>query len=578
MADAFLSSPGFSAGTLTWAQFLERFWDPAVEWAGEGRAARFTALEPKGVEGAYFGTFAGLVDFASSQEDAEAAKDVLIPIGAPRKKIEGGETKIGSRHIRHVLQQCARSWSTGGANTGAMTDANVCRMFYGALQSLVYSAGLASWDLKSAGEQHEHMVALVSLLQSFAMLHTRHASWRAITHALVLVPGVNDMIHKRLAQILEGASFGAEAQFEMLETVIRRTQRYERAEGAEEEVGFGAGVFALYALCPHLPGVVAKAQSGILDVSAVAAQLLERFHADGARIRPALVAAKAAPTPRLRNAQALSALTTCSWEGIPLSPAETERLLTWLDTNRDMSLRAPWAAWGLLPAPPTLVVPLRIQRFEIASGATVFSAHVRVKTDTTFDVVGFKGVQWSGFGWSKPGTMTVQAHLLGCAIPAVRDTGWITAAKIANWQLTRGDHLMAKDQPSYALSGQEHALVESVDYGGRHRGGRGGSQGSSRGSSQGSSRSAGVVRTRYEYVEKTPLDIYKPFQVVLTHNSTITLLQDGVPFFQTHGQPLLCLKNVWFECSFEPAPAPVEVAFVDPRIASKRSWASMAKP
>jgi hypothetical protein len=559
MADAFLSSPGFSKGTLSWADFLARFWDPTIEWGGETRAARFTALESKGGEGAYFGTFAGLVDFASSQEAAEVAKEVLIPIGAPLKQIEGGGTKIGSRHMRHILQQCARSWSTGGANTGAMTDDNVCRMFYGALQSLVYSAGLASWNTKSAEAQHEHMVALVSLLQSFTMLHTRHASWRAITHALVLVPGVNDMIHKRLAQILEGAFFGQEPQFEMLETVIRRTQRYERAEGAEEEVGFGAGVFALYALCPHLPGVVSKARSGI-DVSAMAAQLLERFHADGARIRPALVAAKGAATARLRNAQALSALTTHSWEGTPLSTEATERLLAWLDANRDMSLRAPWVAWGYLPQPPVLSVPLRIQRFEIAAGSTVFSAHVRVKSETTFDVVGFKGVQWSGFGWSRPGTMTVQAHVLGEAVPAVGDTRrW--SNKVANWQLTRGDHLMAPDQPSYALSGQEHALVESVDYGGRGRGG---------------GRSGGVVRTRYEYLERPPLDIRKPFQVVLAHNSTITLVQDSVTCFRTTGQPLLCLKNVWFQCSFEATPPPVPT--VDPRITSKRSWASMLKP
>ena len=576
MADAFLSSPGFSKGTLSWAEFLARFWDPTIEWGGETRAARFTGLESKsksnsnsnkGSEGAYFGTFAGLVDFASSQEAAELAKDVLIPIGAPRKQIEGGGTKIGSRHMRHILQQCARSWSTGGANTGAMTDDNVCRMFYGALQSLVYSAGLASWDLKTPEEQHEHMVALVSLLQSFAMLHTRHASWRAITHALVLVPGVNDMIHKRLAQILEGAPFGRESQFEMLETIIRRTQRYERAEGAEEEVGFGAGVFALYALCPHLPGVVSKALSGIEDVSAVAAiadQLLERFHADGARIRPALVAAKEAATPRLRNAQALSALTTCSWEGTPLSPADTDRLLAWLDANRDMSLKAPWVAWGLLPPTPVLSVPLRVQRFEIAAGSTVFSAHVRVKTETAFDVVGFKGVQWSGFGWSRPGTMTVQARVLGEALPAVGDTRrW--SDKVANWQLTRGEHLMAKDQPSYALSGQEHALVERVDYGG---GGRGGGRGGSR--------STGILVRRYEYVDKTPLDIHKPFQVVLAHNLNITLVQDGVTCFRTHGQPLLCLKNVWFECSFEAAAPPVPA--VDPRITSKRSWASMLKP
>lgn len=567
MADAFLSSPGFSKGTLSWAEFLARCWDPTIEWGGETRAARFTGLESKGSEGAYFGTFAGLVDFASSSEAAEAAKDVLIPIGAPLKQIEGGGTKIGSRHIRFILQQCARAWSTGGANTGAMTDDNVCRMFYGALQSLVYSAGLASWDLKTPEEQHEHMVALVSLLQSFTMLHTRHASWRAITHALVLVPGVNDMIHKRLAQILEGAFFGFEAQFEMLETVIRRTQRYERAEGAEEEVGFGAGVFALYTLCPHLPGVVSKAHSGIEDVSAVAAiadQLLERFRADGARIRPALVAAKGAATARLRNAQALSALTTYSWEGTPLSAAATERLLAWLDANRDMSRKAPWVAWGYLPEPPVLSVPLRIQRFEIAAGSTVFSAHVRVKTAVTFDVVGFKGVQWSGFGWCRPGTMTVQAHGLGDAVPAVGDTRrW--SEKVANWQLTRGEHLMARDQPSYALSGQEHALVEYVDYGSRGRGG-----------------SRGVVRTRYEYVNKTPLDIRKPFQVVLAHNLSITLLQDGVAFFRTHGQPLLSLKNVWFECSFEAALPPVMA--VDPRLSSssssgtKRSWASMLKP
>jgi len=555
MSSSFLSEPGFHRGDSGPKEWLEYWWRPE-QFGGDRRAALFVNLERKGSQGvgrkrfetdSFTGTFTGTVsDFAVHLPTILKQKRVLLTLGTPNVKEEKART---------VLQQQARQWRSGGANTGAMTDHNVWGTYYDAIQCLAFAAGEASWGPKSADAKFEHMLALTGLVRTFAHLHAHvehMPTCKGITEAMVQTPGINDMLQKGLAILFAGASWTRQDQLEMLEVVVRRSQRNLREEGTADEVGFGAGPFVLYVLLPLLRVVVLKASSS-LTTDELAREVLERFEREGARVGKVL----GGTGSRLDvNAEALSALTTAAWDGSPITVAEARKLLDFCETNRDMSATAPWVEWGMLPAPPALECELVTRRLDVGHRDTTFAVRVRAKTPTTFDVVSFKGTEWCGFQPKTAGTYTFTAHILGAAEAARGDPHGQRLK--ANWRVLTGDHVLDEEIPSYSLAGMEN--VKHTSY--RGHGLR--------------SRKPPTPYYTYSYQTKTPLSAVKPFQVVYQEDQSISLTQEGVEFFQTKGPLLIAFQNLWFEVSFAKFVPPPPRVFADPR-KSNRSWASMIR-
>lgn len=555
MSSSFLSDPGFLRGQSGPKEWLAYWWQPK-QFGGDRRAARFVTLERKGGSSSrkrfetesFTGTFMGVVDnFADHLESALGHKHVLVPLGVP---------DITQEQAHTVLHQVARQWRSGGNNTGAMTDHNVWGTYYDAIQCLVFDAGTAAWHTKSADAKFQHMLALTGLVRTFAVLHakakTDMPSCVGVTEALVQTPGVNDMLQKGLAILFAGATWTRQDQLEMLEVVVRRSQRHQRADGTSDEVGFGAGPFVLYVLLPILRLVILKASSS-LKTDDLAREVLERFQREGERVGKVL----GGTGSRLDiNAEALSALTTAAWDGSPITVPEARRLLDFCEANRDMSAVAPWAEWGMLPVTPALECELVTSRLGVGHSDSTFAVRIRAKTPTTFDVISFKGTEWCGFQPKTAGTYTFNAHILGAAAAARGDSRGLRLQ--ANWRVLTGDHVLADDQPSYSLAGMEN--VGHVSY--RGRGGR---------------RSGPPIPyTTYAYQTKTPLAADKPFEVTYREDQSISLTQGGIEFFRSKGQLLIAFQNLWFDVSFAKFVPPPPRVFADPR-QSNRSWASMIK-
>jgi len=555
MSSSFLSDPGFLRGQSGPKEWLAYWWKPE-QFGGDRRAILFSGLRKK-TRGAasnhskhsdtesFTATFMRIVeDFATHLEVSLTDRNALIPLGVP---------DITQERAHTVLQQVSRQWRSGGANTGAMSDHNVWGTYYDTIQCLVFDAGTATWHTKSAEAKFQHMVALTALVRTFAVLHaqvtTAMPSCMGITEALVQTPGVNDMLQKGLAYLLAGATWTRQDQLEMLEVVVRRSQRNLRAEGTADEVGFGAGPFVLYVLLPILRLVVLKASSS-LKTDDLAREVLERFQREGERVGAVLGGTGSRQDV---NAEALSALTTTAWDGSPITVAEARRLLDFCEVNRDMSATAPWVEWGMLPAPPTLECELVTRRLGVGHNDSTFAVRIRAKTPTTFDVVSFKGTEWCGFQPKTPGTYTFTAHMLGAAEAAHGDSRGQRLK--ANWRVLTGDHVMAEDSPSYSLAGMEH--VRHTSY---------------RGHGLRSNKPPTPYYT-YAYQTKTPLAVEKPFEVTYREDQSISLTQGGVEFFKTQGQLLIAFQNLWFDVSFAKFVPPPPRVFADPRT-SNRSWAS----
>ncbi len=556
MSSSFLSGPGFLRGQSGPKEWLAYWWQPK-QFGGDRRAILFSGLRKKthgpsvskhSETDSFTGNFVRIVeDFATHLEVSLTDRNALIPLGVPDITQECAHT---------VLQQVSRQWRSGGANTGAMSDHNVWGTFYDAIQCLAFDAGTAAWHTKTPAAQFQHILALTALVRTFAVLHahakTAMPSCTGVTEALVQTPGVNDMLQKGLAYLFAGATWTRQDQLEMLEVVVRRSQRHLRAEGTSDEVGFGAGPFVLYVLLPILRLVVLKASSS-LKTDDLAREVLERFQREGERVGTVL---GGTGTRQDVNAEALSALTTVAWDGSPITVSEARRLLDFCEANHDMSATAPWVEWGMLPAPPALECELVTHRLGVGSSDRTFAVRIRAKTPTTFDVVSFKGTEWCGFQPKTAGTYTFTAHVLGAAEAARGDPRGQRLK--ANWRVLTGNHVLAEDEPSYSLAGMEN--VRFTGYRG-HGGRRSGPP---------------IVYYTYAYQTKTPLAIDKPFEVTYREDQSISLTQGGVEFFKTQGQLLVAFQNLWFDVSFAKFVPPPPRVFADPR-ASHRSWASMLK-
>lgn len=209
MAASFVHAPRVDAAGGSAAEaWLRGVWDVAAfgdggapDMAGADggpHAVRDVALlfrnfrRVTGAAGAYFADPVAVVRFRDALPATVFAGphalarggDVLVPLGTP---------VWGDLGARNVLQQCAASWVSGGANTGDLCDEHVCTMYYAALQQLVFHAGSAS----TAGEQARWFPALLALTRAFGAVHAGCALVRKVTEALVVTPGADDMLQAR---------------------------------------------------------------------------------------------------------------------------------------------------------------------------------------------------------------------------------------------------------------------------------------------------------------------------------------------------------------------------------------------
>jgi len=577
MASSFVHAPRFESGSSTVDVWLCANWDKAafattvddLIAVHDGSylpvkecAVVFRNFRRAG--GAYFADPVAIVQYRSGMPTAidGPAKfshpvvhhnDVLVPLGTP---------DWSSEKTRIVLQQSARQWVSGGRNDADMSDDHVITLYYAALQQLVFHGG----NETTAEGQATWFPALVALTKAFAAVHAAFEAARRITAALVLTPGVNDMIQKGLAYVFHSETeWSAESRLNMLGIAIRRNLRH----ADSELVGMAPGPFVLFVLVPllrdvaHPMGAVLPESAALLDrFNAATSALLRAFVADKAAsearvadgewttVHGSRVTARAAATAAL-NGRLLVSLTTAM--GAPLTLEQAQKLLRHCVTT-DPSAEPTWATWGVLPAAPKLTPVVATDRFSVAGrlGAT-YRVQVKAQAPDHFQVYSYKGVEWAAIGFKTPGTYTVKAGDLGIAERGVGDTRGYELT--ANWRITAGTDVLPRSTAGYSLCGQEYV---------RHPHGG------------------------WDYKSSPPLSMEAPFIVEVTPVS-VKLSQGGRVVFtmrKTGRDPaLLAFKNLWLDVHYAaPAlPPPTAAAIVAATAAAQRvahgpprSWAEAA--
>jgi hypothetical protein len=498
-----------------------------------------------GTPGAYFADPVALVAYRPAMRAAMGAtrhtevcvNDVVVPLGTPADWITEASNV--------VFMQTARQWVSGGRNTANMSMEHVITLYYGALQSLTFLVGTAH----TVEEQCKWFPALTLLARAFDSFCRADVRALHVSLALVYTHGVNDMLQKALAHVFAALPLDKVTRYEMLATMVRRNLRH-----GQMFTGLAPGPFVVFLLVPLLSELIAgmtikEAQRLFNDrTSALVDELaaIRSAHRGDATVdRWTTVhrdrAAKAAEAAKEQQAACLAALAT--FAEAPLT-VEQARCLLHHCSSTDASVPTPWATWGVLPAPPALNCRVTTQRYSVTpssssghrgaprfgrgtsdSGLTYHSRIVS-HTPTTFEVFGYKGVEWSGVQFHTPGTYTIRAHDIGLAKTAVGDSRGEELC--ANWRLTVGNTLFPNDEAGYSLAGVRYV-------------------------------------PRSGYVTETPLALDAPFDVVVKVDR-IELHQSGrtvctIPRRRADADALLAFKNVWLRVEYTaPPPLPVTTA------------------
>lgn len=340
---------------------------------------------------------------------------------------------------------------------------------------------------------------------------------------------------KAIAYVLYQEDLGTRAaRLELLAVIVRRNWRH-----GVTVAGMAPGPFVVFTLVPLLRAALAgEGAPGAAELlarfNAGAAHLLEAFGRDRDATRRAAAAAAGAPAPRAAAARerdfrvrVLVSLTRAA--GCALTPEQATRLLTHVETCRDMSEEPDWIAWGALPPPPPLPCELRLARFRMSSRDARAPGTFRAKVTTStgagaFTLRSYKGVEWAAVQLLTPGAYFIVAHDLGIATPARGDSRG--EALTANWRVTVGDVVLPEARAGYSLAGMSRVP----------RGGGGG----------------GGKAIAWEYRRDRDLALEESF-VVLVTASHVEVRQSGASYFRAerHGEPaLLAFKNMWMSVQY----------------------------
>jgi len=571
---SFVHTPKTSSGTHDISEWLAFTWDKA-HFVGEEIVPTETGPMPlskaavvfrnfcpvTGTPGAYFADAVSIVEYrgammaslsASSASSTSSTSsfsypsvmsmitgsgtDVVVPLGTPVVTTSEFNTDDVTAQ---VLMQAAQNWVTGGKNRGDMRMEHIITLYYGALQSLVFATGTAC--TKEA--QSKWLPAVYGLTRAFAAVCKMYPAALRVSEALVFTHGMNDMLQKALAYVFIGVPIQGATGYDMLATMVRRSLR---AGVLFQEIHrLALGPFVVFLLVPLL--------SGILDGSSSLEDFQTEFNKRGAAFVSDLLEiheiqktrALVSDDKRTYQAECLSVLAKAA--NLPLSKEQSLKLLMHCIVM-DASAPVHWSEWGVLPAPPTLSCRISTCRYGIHRAplhhrdAVTFGSHICSIDDHTFEVFGYKGVEWSGFQFHTPGTYRIHAHDLGIAKAAVGDMHDDELA--ANWRLTIGRVVLPRDERGYSLSGMYHNGREC-------------------------------------YVQSAPLRLDAPFQVVVELD-LVRLCQDGNTFVvleRKKKDPLLAFKNVWFHVEFTPPLPPKTTARAVPvTYSGSRTSASSASP
>lgn len=492
-----------------------------------------------GTPGAYFADPVSIVEYRGAMltslsngttyptvrpfSSGSGGTDVIVPLGTPAEFSHTGATCS-------VLMQAARNWVSGGHNRGDMSMEHVITLYYSALQSLVFATGTA----RTKEDQSKWLPAVYGLVRAFHTLCKEYPAALRVSEALVFTHGVNDMLQKALAHVFTGMPIDGLTGYDMLATMVRRNLR-----AGTLFHGLAPGPFVVLLLVPLLSGIL-EGSSTLEDVQTEFNKRGAAFVSELQTIHTAHSSASEAggvwhrvdssargstsfwesDDKRGHQADCLSALAKAAC--LPLSKEQSLKLLNHC-LSTDASVEVPWSEWGVLPAQPTLACRVSTGRYGIHRlprhyrDPKTFSSRIFAIDAHTFEVFGYKGVEWSGFQFHTPGIYTVHAHDLGIAKAAVGDTRG--EELVANWRLTVGRVVLPDTTPGYSLSGMLHT----------HKG----------------------------YSQCAPLRLDAPFQVVVKVDKA-ELCQDGKAFLvlerKKNMDPLLAFKNVWFRVDYAPLP------------------------
>ena len=554
MSSAFVHAPRTETGGSAVDVWLRNNWDRAVFRGDDLIATHDGSRHPvkecavvfrnfRPAAGAYFADPVVVVQYRSGMLTAIEGTlkydhpvvqkhDVLVPLGTP----DWGNTQT---HI--VLQQSARQWVSGGKNSADMSDSHVVTLYYAALQQLVFAAGNAT----TATEQQRWFPALVALTQAFSAVHAAYADARKVTKALVLTPGVNDMLQKGLSYVFHSAEeWSMDARLNILEVTIRRNLRY-----STSAVGMAPGPFALFTLVPLLRSV-AHPSGGVLLESA---GLLERFNTAAAALLEAYVAAAAATAfggagtrdSRAAEVNARTLVSLSAAMGAPLTEAQAAALLAHI-ASTDTSVKPDWVKMGVLSAKPRFAATVLADCFAVGGRPHATHCVTLVPTEEDWlNAYNYKGVEWAAVGFKTPGTYVVMAHDLGIATRGTGDTRGMELT--ANWRITAGYDILPAQRPGYSLAGEEHIRLP---------------------------------HGAWQYRHAAPLSMETPFIITVTP-TTVCLLQGGRQYFtMTKGasEPaLLAFKNLWLRVQYKapPPPEPVAPASAPTPVSSGARWSSI---
>ena len=540
MSASFVHAPTHHTTSQAVDEWLKATWDIASFAGGDETittvdgdlptkeaAVVFRNFRPvTGTAGAYFADPVALVAYrpamrASMESGVRHAvvrhNDVVVPLGAPST----WEDADGNAPTACIFKQAARQWVSGGRNTANMSMENVIVLYYSALQSLTFATGTAT----TVETQRMWLGALAALTRAFDRLCRADPRAMHVTLALVYTHGVNDMLQKALAHLFAALPFDRLTRYEMLATMVRRNLRH----GARFE-GLAPGPFVVFLLTPLL--------SEMLAGTATTADVQRRFNEKTSALVDALTAVRAraaAAAAADTTAASLSAL--CAFADTPLTEVQARLLLNHC-TSTDTSLSTPWSEWGVLPPPPALACGVTTARYDVtphaagrpsyrrpAAESVTYHSRIVPATTDSFEVFGYKGVEWSALQFHTLGTYTVHAHDLGLATAAVGDSRGEDL--VANWRLTAGNTLFPTDEVGYSLAGIRH-----------------------------------VPRTGY--VTEAPLRLDAPFTVVVKADrielqQSVGAVSRGyctIPRRRPDAPALLAFKNLWLRVRFTAPPPP----------------------
>ncbi len=534
MSTSFVHAPKYQSGGIGPEEWMRQFWCTADFGSGDVATQAVLFRDFKSVfgrTGAYMATPVAIVDFRAAhnavidpqfKHSIARVENVCIPIGTPNPKCNSATV---------VLQQCAREWVTGGKNTGNMSDENVLTMYYSALQSLVFAAGNAP----TKAEQTQWFYAISALVRAFTVLSAERPAFQKVTEAMVVTPGVDDMLQKALAHVFHPqARWDRRVKLEMLDIMARRSVRH-----GEHIVGMAPGPFVVFVLVPLLRSVAASV--GWSSGSPAATQA--EFNDKATELLHAYVGASTSNSDEMQI-RTLVALTKVA--GCELTAEQAGAFLQFARSTPDMSVLAPWSDWGALPPHPTLTVDIVAKRLDIGKKAGVSVAAKLVPTSpTTFNVYGYKGVDWTGVQFHTAGHYVVTPHDLGIACAGHGNTRG--QELVANWRITAGDNILPFDVPGYSSAGVQRMKVNG----------------------------------HWSYVDSMPrpLDSSKPFTVGV-ETDWIVIAQDGKVIFRMRreGEPaLLAFKHMWLSVAYKSVPVATP-ALSSPRVPATPKTTPMLKP